>query len=132
MDWKQHKNRTLHFLLILTSLLGYLEWSGNSHAFLFQAEMEVFIKLLSDPSSLLHPFIILPIIGQGLLLVTLFQTNPSKVLAYISICGLGLLLGFMFVVGLISLNYKIICSTVPFLMMVVVTVRHYRRPSVPS
>ncbi len=31
------KSKILNFFLIITSLLGYLEWGGNSHSFLFQA-----------------------------------------------------------------------------------------------
>jgi hypothetical protein len=124
------KSKVLNFLLIVTSLLGYLEWSGNSHMFLFQAEFEIFKKLFSDPVSVLHPFITLPMIGQIILAVTLFQKKPSKILTYISIGGLGILLVFMFLIGLISLNYKIALSTIPFIVVVVLTVIHSRKANV--
>ncbi|MBK8627831.1 MAG: hypothetical protein IPN86_20380 [Saprospiraceae bacterium] len=120
------KSKILNALLIVTSLFGYLEWSGNSHTFLFQAEAEILYKLFTSPTSVVHPFILLPLIGQILLLITLFQKSPSKILTYISISGLGLLLGFMFVIGIISQNYKIILSTIPFLMVVVATVINFR------
>ena len=116
------KSKILNFLLIITSLLGYLEWSGNNHIFLFKAEAEIFSKLFTDPISVLHPFTILPLVGQILLLITLFQKTPSKILTYISIAGLGLLLGFMFIVGLMSMNFKIIISTIPFIVVAVWTV----------
>jgi len=121
------KSKILNFLLITTSLLGYLEWSGNSHSFLFQAEGEILSKLLSDPISVLHPFTLLPLIGQVMLIVTLFQKTPSKTLTYISIGGLGILLAFMFVIGLMSLNYKIIISTIPFIVVSTLTIKHYRK-----
>ena len=38
------KPKILNALLIVTSLLGYLEWSGDSHTFLFQAEAEILYK----------------------------------------------------------------------------------------
>ena len=97
------KPKILNALLIVTSLLGYLEWSGDSHTFLFQAEAEILHKLFTNPSSVVHPFILLPLIGQILLL------------------------GFMFIIGLISLNYKIIISTISFLVVAVLTIINLRK-----
>lgn len=121
------KSKTLNFLLIIFSLIGYLEWSGNQHIFLFEAEIEIFSKLFTSPISVLHPFIILPTISQFLLLFTLFQKKPSKKLTYISIFGLGILLGFMLFIGLISLNYKIALSTIPFIVVSIITMLHHRK-----
>ena len=120
------KTKILNLLLVITSLFGYLEWSGDSNMFLFKAELEVFSKLFSDPISALHPFTILPILGQILLLFTLFQKVPSRVLSYISIFGLGLLLGFMFIIGVISLNYKILISTIPFIIVSILAIKNLR------
>lgn len=121
------KSKILNLLLIITSLLGYLEWSGDSHIFLFKAETEIFSKLFTNPISVLHPFILLPLIGQVLLLITLFQKLPSKILTYSSIVGLGLLLGFMFIIGIISLNFKIIISTIPFLIVAILTICNLKK-----
>ena len=121
------KSKKLNFLLIIFSLIGYLEWSGNQHIFLFEAEIEIFSKLFTSPISVLHPFIILPIISQFLLLFTLFQKKPSKKLTYISIFCLGILLGFMLIIGIISLNYKIALSTIPFIVVSLVTMLHHRK-----
>jgi hypothetical protein len=121
------KSKIFNLLLIITSLLGYLEWSGNSHSFLFQVEAELLSKLFRDPTSILHPLTALPLIGQIILIVTLIQKSPNKTLTYISIGSLGLLLGFMFVIGLMSLNYKIVISTIPFIGISIITIRHYRK-----
>lgn len=120
------KQKGLNLLLIGTSLLGYLEWSGNNHIFLFKAEAEMLLKLFTDPMSVLHPFTILPLVGQILLLFTVFQKTPSKALTYISISGLGLLLGFMFVIGIISLNLKILISTIPYIFVSILTIRYLK------
>lgn len=120
------KAKILNLLLIITSLLGYLEWGGNNHIFLFKAEVEILSKLWTDPISVLHPFTILPLIGQILLFITLFQEKPSRILTFVSISGLGLLLLFMLVIGLISANYKIIFSTFPFLYLAVFTLLYHR------
>lgn len=126
------KHKFLNSLLIVTSLIGYLEWSGDSHTFLFQAESEVLSKLFTDPIAAIHPFTILPLAGQVLLLITLFQKKPSKALTYTGIGGLGLLLAFMLLVGILALNYKIILSTIPFLAFAVLTVRYYRKDNAPN
>ena len=121
------KSKILNFLLIIFSLIGYLEWSGNQHIFLFEAEIEIFSKLFTSPISVLHPFIVLPIAAQFILLFTLFQKKPSKKLTYISIFCLGILLGFMLIIGIISLNYKIALSTIPFIVVSLVTMLHHRK-----
>ncbi len=120
------KSKLLNFLLILTSLFGFLEWGGGNHLFLFQAEGEVMSKLISDPASVLHPLTILPMVGQILLLITLFQKKPGKILTYTGLACLGILLAFMFVVGAISFNVKIMLSVIPFLVLAFITIRHYR------
>lgn len=121
------KSKTLNFLLIIFSLIGYLEWSGNQHIFLLEAEIEIFFKLFINPKSVIHPFIILPIIAQFLLLFTLFQKTPCKKLTYISVFGLGLLIYFLLFVGLISLNYKIVISTIPFVLLSILTILHHSK-----
>ena len=121
------KSKILNLLLVITSLFGYLEWSGDSRMFLFQAEGEIFLKLFTDPISILHPFIVLPLISQIILLFTLFQKNPSKILTYISIGGLSILLVFMFIIGLLSFNYKIAISSIPFLTVSFLAIRHFRK-----
>jgi len=126
------KAKILNILLIITSLLGYLEWSGDSHSFLFQAEAEVFTKLFTYPASVLHPFTILPLLGQILLLVTVFQKVPSKRLTYWGIGCLGLLLGFMFIIGLISQHFKIVLSTIPFLTIALITILQIKKSKTNS
>lgn len=120
------KSKILNSLLIIASFLGYLEWSGNSHSFLIEAEFELFSKIFTNPTSTLHPFTVLPLVGQVLLTVTLFQKTPSKVLTYLGIASLGFLLVFMFFIGLMSLKYKIIISTIPFIVLSVIAIKHNR------
>ncbi len=120
------KSKFFSILLLITSLLGYLEWSGNNHIFLYQAEIEVLQKLFTNPISILHPFTIIPILGQQCLIVTIFQRMPDKKLIYFSIFALGILLVFMFIVGIIALKYRIIISTIPFILASFMTIRYYK------
>lgn len=101
--------------LILTSLVGYLEWGQDNTIFLFQAEYDIMLKLFTDPASVLHPFILLPFFGQILLAITFFQKEPGKKLTFFGLGGIGILLVLMFFIGLMSLNIKILVSTLPFL-----------------
>ena len=121
------KSKILSGLLIITSLLGFLQWGKNQELFLFQAEAEIITKLFTDTMSVIHPFTLLPLMGQLLLLFTLFQNPPSKKLTYVSIGALGLLLGFMFIIGILSLNYKILLSVIPFWITAIMTIRHHRK-----
>lgn len=121
------KAKILNLLLILSSFVGYLEWGKNGKMFLLQGELDVIPKLFSDPGSVLHPFIILPLLGQIFLVFTLFQNNPSKVLTYIGIGCIALLLLLVTFISVIDLNYKMFLSTIPFIVTSVLTVIHNRR-----
>ncbi len=114
------KSKILNTLLILTSLIGYLEWGNSQHMFLFEIEVDIIKKLFFDPMSVVHPFVILPISAQLFLIFTLVQKKVSKKLSYVGIFGLSILLGFMFIIGLMSFNYKIIFSSSPFMIIAVV------------
>jgi cobalamin biosynthesis protein CobD/CbiB len=121
------KRKLLNLCLILTSLLGYLEWGGDNKMFLFQGELDVLAKLFKDPVAAAHPLTLMPLFGQILLLFTLFQREPSKILTFIGLGCLSLLLLFMFLIGLLSLNLKILLSTIPFIMTGIVVILSLRR-----
>ncbi len=125
------KDKLIIILLICTSLLGYLEWGGNNSMFLYQAIGEVFKKVSIAPASVLHPFIVLPLTGLMILLFTLLQKRPGRLWTYIGIGCIGLLLILMFVIGILSLNYKIIFSTMPFLAVATYTIFRNRKKTVP-
>lgn len=121
------KKKALNLALILTSLLGYLEWGQGNNIFLLQAEIEVVSKLFHDFLAAFHPFTVLPLLGQLLLLYTLFQKQPGKALTYAGMGCTGLLLVFMFFIGLIGLKARILLSTLPFLLVAGLTIRENRK-----
>ncbi len=118
------KNKILNLGLILTSLIGYLEWGGGNNMFLIQGEIEIVSKLFNNPNSVIHPLTLLPLIGQVILIFTLFQKKPGKLLTFLGMGGIGVLLLLMFVIGLMEVNYKIIASVLPFLVVAILTIRH--------
>lgn len=108
-------HKIIGILLILFSGIGYLEWGNQQSTFLFQAEIELFKKIFTDPISVMHPLTILPILGQILILFAIIKSPFSKKTMFIGIGFLSILLGFMLVIGCISGNPKIIISTLPFI-----------------
>ena len=126
-----HK-KLLNLLLVAASLFGYLEWGGGQSVFLFQAEAELFSKAVSDPGAVIHPFTLLPVFGQLALIWTLFQKTPSKALTYAGILGIGLLLGLMFVIGVMGGNVRILASTLPFLVLSALAIRKHRTRAAAS
>lgn len=124
---RNKKLKYLILLLIITSLFGYLEWGGGNHSFLYEAEYLMLKKLFTDPKNLIHPFVIIPFLGQLILLVSLFQTHIRKFRLYFGIICLWVLLGFMLLIGLMSVNFKIIISTIPFIMFSIYTIYYLKR-----
>lgn len=120
------KTRLLLLGLIFTSLFGRLEWGTDQRIFLFEAEWQVLLKLMSDPFAVAHPFVLLPLAGQALLLVALLMPLPPNWVINVAMGMLAVLLGFMAVIGIISLNWRILLSTMPFLTLCVLTVLHLR------
>ena len=110
------RSKILNLFLILTSFVVYLEWGSDNKMFLIEGEIDLFSKIFSDPLSVIHPFIFLPLIGQLLLLITLFQEEPNRLLTNLGLFGLSVLILFIFFIGIISKNFKIALSTIPFLI----------------
>lgn len=126
------KIKWLILALIITSLFGYLEWSGGQHSFLYETEYQILSEAFTKPASFFHPFIILPFIGQLLLLLSLFFIRYRKWLIWAGMAGLTLLLGFMAIIGILSLNWKILLSVVPFFSCVVAMVITLRKNNAPT
>lgn len=117
--------RIANVLLLVSSLICYLEWGGGNSGFLFQTEYAVFIKRSSD--SFLHPFVLIPLIGQILLIASTLKKQPSKLLTLIGLSMIGLLVLMVLFVGLLSMNAKIVGSTIPFILISVFFIRSYRK-----
>ena len=119
-------NKIKILFLIIASLFVYLSWGKESAAFLFQMEYEIITKLFTNPTSALHPFTVIPMLGQLLLLITLLQKTPSTILLKTGIGCLLFLIGFVFIIGLLSLRVPIIISTIPFITLAFFTLKSLR------
>ncbi|MBL0183327.1 MAG: hypothetical protein IPP96_13925 [Chitinophagaceae bacterium] len=119
--------RILNFCLLLTSLVGYLEWSGNQHGFLFQLEYELITKASHDPGSILHPFVLVPLSGQLTILYTLVQKTPGRLLTLVGLACLSMLMLMILLVGILTLNSKIVASVMPFIITGIFVLRYNRK-----
>ena len=111
------KKRIFILLLILSSLLGYLEWGGGNRAFLHEMERDVILKLISSPKTAIHLLTILPLFGQYLLIAALIRKTNSIKLIYWGVGLISSLLLFIFFIGLISLQWEIFMSALPFIVL---------------
>lgn len=118
--------RILNFLLLLSTFIGYLEWGTNKHMFIFQMEYEILFTIQKSVENFTHPMIILPLLGQLLLLFTLFQKNPGKKITYVAIAGLGILYLLILLTGLLTRKISIIGSALPFLIISILIILYDR------
>ena len=120
----------LKIVLLVTffsSFIGYLEWGGGNHAFVIQAEMDILSKLWTSPASVMHPFTILPLLGQVAFIIVMLSKKPQKRLFYLGIIGLGLLYGMLFFIGLMRLHGKMLLSVLPFFFSSIYSVFLFRQ-----
>jgi len=122
--------RVLLFLLLLSSLFVFLDWGKGNQMYLYQIEGEILNKLFSNPKSVLHPFIILPLIGQILLLFALLSNTNYKKIIISGIVCIGILVFFILVVGILSNNIKISLSTLPFLVLSILIFLNLRKNNI--
>jgi hypothetical protein len=120
------KRKLLIFLLLLTSLLGFLEWGGDHHGFLFELEAGLFKTIFKNPLAMLHPLILLPLAAQIILIVLLFK-KPERILIYLSIGGIGLLMIMILLAGISSKNMKMVISTLPFILVALITLKEIKK-----
>lgn len=119
------KIRIATLAVILSSFIGYLEWGGEQSGFLLEMEMNILIS--GAKQALVHPAFLIPFIGQLLLLLTVFQREPKRWMIYLGTGMLALLLVFIFIIGILSQNVKILASALPFIISAVVLLMSLRR-----
>ena len=109
-------NRLLNLGLLIAFQFCYLEWPNHS-MFVFEAEYDIFSKTESLFNNLMHPIILLGLITQLLLLLGFVLKYFNKKINNIAVLLLSILVLFIFLIGILDWNYKIIISTTPFLFL---------------
>ncbi|MFN8155519.1 MAG: hypothetical protein U0Y08_14595 [Bacteroidia bacterium] len=119
------KLRWISLGLFLSFLICYFQW-GHQSMFLFQMEADVLLSEKRNLHNFSHPLIILPFIGQLLLLVPLFKKNFPLKFILVSNILLSLLVFMVLLSGVLSMNVKMVLSTLPFIFFTVLLVRAWR------
>ncbi|MGE5357238.1 MAG: hypothetical protein ACM3PT_13480 [Deltaproteobacteria bacterium] len=116
--------KILNLLLILTGLAGYLEWSGNQHSFLFQIQYELLFGPAWNIKNFLHPAVLLPLAGELILIYTLVQKIPGRILTLIGSAFLSVIMIIILVVGIASANIKVASSSIPFFITLFFVIKY--------
>lgn len=106
-------------LLVIFSLLGYLHWGKDQHMFLFQAEADILRSIFRQPENYLHPFILLPLFGQVLLLVAFLRPKMANWIQLTGMLCLALIIFMILFIGIIDPSWKMILSASPFTIIFV-------------
>lgn len=122
-----HFKKLLNFGLLIFFLVGYLEWGQTESTYIFRGELDVLQKLFTDPMSVLHPLILIPFGGQLILLFTIFQNTPSRRLTLIGLACLSILILVIFLIGVMGLNFKMLGSTLPFIITGILVLKYNRK-----
>lgn len=121
-------NRLINIGLVLAFFICYMEWGGGNSSFVFQSELQIFTQSESWRDNFAHPIILAGLIGQLILLFAAFKNPPSRKLTWAGILILSPVVLLIFLAGALSLNWKMVVSTLPFLALVVVFWRNGRTP----
>jgi hypothetical protein len=121
--------RLINICLFLAFLVGYLEWGKNQHAFIFKMETEILVKGFNDFKSIFHPLILIPFAGQIMILVTIFQKKISRLLSLAGLACLSTLMLLLFIIGLLSFNFKVTGSTIPFMIAGIFVLKYHWKKS---
>ncbi|MFM9952023.1 MAG: hypothetical protein ACKV1O_29095 [Saprospiraceae bacterium] len=107
--------RLIVLCIFISSFFGYLAWGGDNSAFIFEAEYQILFRQGDMANTLTHPMVLLPFVGQLLMLIALFQKKPNKWLVISGIALMGILFLLLFAIGFLGGDYKTTLSTLPFI-----------------
>lgn len=122
--------RLLNLALLIAFQFCYLEWPPNNAMFIFEGEIEIFSKTESWISNFTHPIILIGFSTQIVLLLGAILPNINSKLNNVAVLLLGALVLLFAFVGLLGLNYKIIFSTLPYLILAVIYFVKFRKKRV--
>jgi hypothetical protein len=98
--------------LFFSFFLGYLSWADQSR-FIFQLEYELFFTLGNKGENFAHPLILLPFLGQIMVLWHIFQPSSRKIWFWLGTGMMGLLMALLALIGILDAPL-VGLSTAPF------------------
>ncbi|MEZ5046829.1 MAG: hypothetical protein R2831_07530 [Chitinophagaceae bacterium] len=116
-------NRTIERLLIIaistTFFFHYLAWGQDQKAYVYEIVQTLFKKGFSQSESFTHPLILMPLLGIIILAIQLFVKLPRAIL-YIGIGLMSVLVAFILLAGILSLQPKMVLPPIFFIALVIV------------
>jgi hypothetical protein len=112
-------------LTVISFFFCYLEWGTGQSAFLYEAALQVFSQRESAGDNFSHPLVLLPFAGLIILLYQVFQPVPNRRWVYMGLALPAILVLFILLVGILSANWKVMASTMPFLGAAVWVIRSH-------
>lgn len=119
-------SRRLRFFaiaLLVTSGIPWLEWGARGD-FLFGIEFGL-LTGEAGKGTFSHPAVLLPMIGQLLILTAIFL--PRRGLLFVGVAPLFLLISLVFLPGLLAGNMRMVLSSAPFLVLSVLALSKTRK-----
>lgn len=109
--------RMLQILILFSSFIVYLSWGKDQSKHIYEIEWDIVKRVFTDIKSVLHPFILLPLLGQSILFFTLFQKKMNNKLILFAIILLSILILFILFIGIVQKDIKIISFALPFTVL---------------
>ena len=111
--------RLLIFLTLVASSLVIVHWGMFNEAFLIQYEWMTLVNCFhASPSWSTIP-IFLTIVGQLLLIISLIQNPVKKPLLYTGLALTSVTVVQLLLAGILSVDYKMVGSSLPFVLLVI-------------
>jgi hypothetical protein len=126
-----NRRRIFALLTLVSTLFGFMEWGGGNSTFVFSAEREVLRKIFENPISVFHPLIILPFVGQMILVISVIIPGINRWISISGIICAGLLFIMILLTGLFTLNVEVILSVMPFFIFSFMYLRSLNKPLHP-
>jgi len=113
--------------LFLSFFVCYLEWPPDNSAFVAEMAYQILFQSDDQTDNLLHPMILLPLLGLLLVLYSALRKEPNKRVIFTAMALMGVLVLLLLAIGLMGGNAKIALSTLPFLGASVWCFRVFRK-----
>lgn len=115
------------FGLMLSFSAIYLEWGGGNHCFIFQLQQKILTEPRQFIANFTHPIILAGFVGQVFLFLSLFvQKQQFRMVAY-GLILLGIPVFLIVLSGILSANFRIFGSCLPFLLFAYLSLYRLKR-----
>lgn len=119
--------RIISALLLITFLICYLKWGQDQGGLIIVLEYKLIFEQAKSAESLIHPLVIIPFLGQIILIWNVIRKRPDRRIALGGMISLGILVLMITLVAFLSRNLFMILSIVPFWIVSIILIRSYKK-----